>query len=1380
MTSLGLGLRGRSRILCGGVAFAALALPGALRAQPFPNINRTPGELVAGPIAPEQGRTAIVAWHGDRIVTVPENPGSQPGADRYIRVVKIADPENPEVITLPARAGGFHAHGYFHSGNYLYFGPHCLNANLQPCNGTYPHDIWGNSFRIGGSGTPIGDSQLRRADIESETGLLLGSYQKAGAQSPWGLNDFWTYNTFEGEDAFLAVRRNNQWVYDWNNGGAPVGPAIKAKWDHLGMTGVTGFPFIMGNILIWASDQAGTGIASYDISDFTNPVLLDVLKEDGVGGYWPEVYSHYVFFPRRDGEGGPGSLAGFMVVDFSDPTDLRIVANRNLEGLNQYVTFQDEYAFMNRYKIDMRTFEPVLELPTVPGTLDASQFALPVGNLVVTGGYGSEGPGLAIWAHQSGPDNRAPFVAYHIPRPDQTNYPLELPITLSIPETLRTETIVNGTTLIVRPVGGSPIPIWHSFGQGKLLTVTPRQPLQPDTTYEVVLTNGIQDAMGNGLEPYSFRFSTGSGITGGNQPPQLTSVQVNPVTAAPGAPLIISWSGFDPDNDAVEYRLDVGDGTPRTQWATATAATHTYAEAGHYQLTVQARDANGSVGAMSRTITVIVPPTATNSTASSMLALDSATDRVFTVNPDSNSATAINASTRQVIWEKAVGAHPMSVARANDGMLWIVCRDADVIDILNPASGELVQRIALKYGARPVAIAPTPDGATLLVSCEGDGTLRRFNASSRAQTASLTLGPDPRAIAITHNGTRALVTRFISPEHYGEVYDVSLTGSMSLTRTIRLARDRSDDGPASSRGVPNYLAGIRIDPSGKHAWIAAKKDNTTRGTFFAPQMVPGQDTTVRALMLAVDLSSNAEDLSLRLDLDNSDSPSAIAFSPLGDYTFVTLQGNAQIAVVDMLDLLRPDSPGVIQRRLPTGLAPQSIIMDRDNNQLLTADFMDRTITVQSIGDFLATGAGSITSQSISVVSNEPLGAQVLRGKQIFYHASDPRMSAEGYISCATCHIDGSHDGRTWDFTNRGEGFRNTTDLRGRSGVKHGPVHWSANFDEIQDFENDIREFFGGSGFIDDEGYVSVAHPLGAPKAGLDPDLDALAAYVSSLGAQSVPRSPHRAADGSFTSAALAGRDIFLANNCQSCHNPETEFTDGLIHDVGTLRASSGKRLGATLPGIRTPTLLGVHDGAPYLHDGSAATLQEVFTSTGGRLIQAESAELLGGASPDSITWFPMKEWHQGAFVEIDSSRNIRFNNISTTAPGPGYIEVRYNVRYSGATLRVVVNGGSPVNTSLAMPQPANSPSYVPTEWRRVRVPITYAAGNNTIVLSRPSGGTLAIDDVLFSTPADASAASAHVRGFSPQELTDLVAYLNSLDGSDVVAPVEVKEIWTMY
>ena len=1334
-------------------------------AQGFPNVARTPGDLLAGPIAPEQGRTAIVAWHGEHIVSVPEAPGSQPGADLRIRVVDIQDLDStgPAVTLYPASASGFHAHGYFKSGPYLYVGPHCLGDALDPCDNTYPHDVWKDAFRIGGPDTPIGTSNLQRADIGDQQALPLGSYQRAGAQSPWGLNDFWTYNAVGG-DMWLAVRRNGDWVYDWNNGGATTGPAIKATWDHLGLTGVTGFPFIMGNILIVASDQAGTGVATYDISDLSNPILLDVLKEGNPGGYWPEIYSHYIFFPRRHGEGGVGSRAGYMVVDFEDPTDLKIVANRNLSGSNQYVTFQDEFAFMNKYKIDMRTFDVVLELGTTPGLIDASQFAMPLGNLLVTGGYGTDGPGLAVWAQQAAADTRGPYVAYHVPRPDQIDFPTECPITLSIPETLKAETIVDGVSLILQPVGGSPIDTWHAFSQGKLLTVTPQQPLLLNTTYELILTSAIQDAAGNGLEPFSFRFSTGSTHSGENQTPTISTFTATPMVPEPNTVATLAWPGSDPEGDDIEFRIDLGDGTTLGAWTTGTGTTHTYTDAGHFQLTLQIRDEHGAVSAQSRKITIASAPGEPNSTASSQIALDEATNRAYTVNPDNNTVTAVDTNTETVLWEAQVGLHPMGIALGNDGYLWVPCRDADEIHVIDTLTGAQQALLPLNYGDAPVAIAPIPDGSAMLISLEGSGELLRYDVATQTLNATLPLGPTPRAIAVTHDGTRALITRFLSGEHEGTLYDVDLAGSMSLTHTIGLARDHATDGSASGRGVPNYIAGIGISPDGDWAWVVAKKDNTTRGTFFGPTMVPGQDSTVRAMLMLVDLSTHTENRSLRFDIDNSESPSAVAFSPLGDYAFITLQGNNQIGVIDMFDFMQQNSPGTLNSRWGTGLAPQAVAVNGTTGQVFTKDFMGRSVTLFDASTFFSAGNLNLPTTTLSTVGVERLHPQVLQGKEIFYNAADTRMSAEGYISCATCHLDGSHDGRTWDFTNRGEGFRNTTDLRGRSGMAHGNVHWTANFDEIQDFENDIRGFFGGSGFLTDPEFTTTSNTLGTAKTGLNADLDALAAYVSSLGASSIPRNPNRENNSDLSADALQGQVIFATEGCAMCHNPATAFTDGLMHNVGTLRTTSGQRLGGPLSGIDTPTLLGLHDTAPYFHDGSAQTLEEVFTIMGGRMIQAEDAVLGGGAVAGDVPWLTMKDWHNGQFVQLDSGESITFDDVSTTAAGTAFVEIRYSLLYGGTTVTVTPNGGTPINIVLL--QTPNYPSYEPTEWRTVRVPIPYQSGINSIVLTKGSGGELYIDDVLFATPDDAALAAPHRRSLSADDLNDLLAYVVALDGNE--------------
>ena len=111
------------------------------------------------------------------------------------------------------------------------------------------------------------------------------------------------------------------------------------------------------------------------------------------------------------------------------------------------------------------------------------------------------------------------------------------------------------------------------------------------------------------------------------------------------------------------------------------------------------------------------------------------------------------------------------------------------------------------------------------------------------------------------------------------------------------------------------------------------------------------------------------------------------------------------------------------------------------------------------------------------------------------------------------------------------------------------------------------------------------------------DLDALAAYTSSL--NTLPNSPYREADGSLTATAEAGRTIFNDRGCSSCHEG-ARFIDNVRHDIGTVELSSGTANGQLLQGegFDTPTLKGIWSTAPYLHNGQAATLEEVLLIPG--------------------------------------------------------------------------------------------------------------------------------------------------------------------------------------
>ena len=224
-----------------------------------------------------------------------------------------------------------------------------------------------------------------------------------------------------------------------------------------------------------------------------------------------------------------------------------------------------------------------------------------------------------------------------------------------------------------------------------------------------------------------------------------------------------------------------------------------------------------------------------------------------------------------------------------------------------------------------------------------------------------------------------------------------------------------------------------------------------------------------------------------------------------------------------------------------------------------------------------------------VVTQSLLDPEVKRGKLLFFSSQSAELSKDRWMSCASCHFEAEHDGRTW-FTPPGP--RNTIDLRAVGETR--PIHWSADRDEVQDFEFTIRQLQAGTGLIRN----GVPNPeLGISNAGLSADLDALAAYVESLRPKP---SPFRNPDGSLTLEANQGQLIFQRPDvgCADCHSLP-RFTDSsmdaspfITHDVGT-GDGPDERLG---PAFDTPSLLGLWDSAPYLHDGSAPTLNDVLTT----------------------------------------------------------------------------------------------------------------------------------------------------------------------------------------
>ncbi len=649
-------------------------------------------------------------------------------------------------------------------------------------------------------------------------------------------------------------------------------------------------------------------------------------------------------------------------------------------------------------------------------------------------------------------------------------------------------------------------------------------------------------------------------------------------------------SASDADLDPLQYSFDFGDGSPATAFSPSTSAMHSYPAPGRYTVTGYVTDATSTV--FTTLVQVIhLPLPAARPTVSTQILYDAGRGKIWNVNPDSDTVTRTGTSNLTKDFEVSVGAEPRSLTLRPDGSeIWVASEGADQLCVLDPQTGAVLAKLATPRGSRPMNVVFSPNGLTVYVTYMASGELARWDPAARTETGRVNLGSTPRAIAISSDSTRIFVGRFVSGPLEGEVREVD-AASLTVTRAISLAHDTTPDSESSGRGTPNYLIQMAITPDEQRLWIPSKKDNTDRG-LFRDGLVLTHDSTVRSIVSQVDLGANSEDLAARIDVDDHEIPYGVDFSPVGDLAFVAYQGNNSVRVFD-----RYEGTSIAEISLGAELAPQGLVVTPDGSRLFVMNFMSRSVSAFDIAGLVnGTRTDATELAVVSTVATELLPPDVLLGKQVFYNAADTRMTAAGYISCATCHLDGGQDGRVFDFTDRGEGLRNTVDLRGRSGTGHGNVHWTANFDEIQDFEHDIRGPFAGTGFIN--GPVNAS--LGAPNAGRSVELDALAAYVASL--DSVGRSPYRMEDGSLSADGVAGRLIFQDLECAGCHSG-TNFSDSnvatsghVLHDVGTITAGSGERLGGPLTGLDTPTLRGLWDGGPYLHDGSAPTLLDVLTT----------------------------------------------------------------------------------------------------------------------------------------------------------------------------------------
>jgi streptogramin lyase len=614
---------------------------------------------------------------------------------------------------------------------------------------------------------------------------------------------------------------------------------------------------------------------------------------------------------------------------------------------------------------------------------------------------------------------------------------------------------------------------------------------------------------------------------------------------------------FEGSGTEGEATWDFGDGT----FTEGILATHTYAEPGNYVAVLSIVGAGGLRRSDSVRVTAHVRPATPEVVSFTGLGVDAATGDVWVAVPEADAVAVVDPETQTATYLPTCGS-PRGVFVA-DGTAAITCEGSGQLQLVTTASREEERMVNLGAGSRPFGVVGR-DG-DWWVATQGRGELWELRGAS---VEPQFYGTDLRAIAVDDNN-QVWTTRWRSPNFGGELYGPGGERELAL--------DPGPDTDTGNRGVPNLLESIVVTPDGRTAFIGGVVHNNQRGGFRDGQPLTFE-TSARATVRVYDLLGGTERLDERKQFDNHDRVSAMTLSPLGNWLWVAHPGTATIHRLDAYTL---DIAGAV---LDAGIGVNALATSADGDVLYAHAWLDRELRAYDVSEV---GRPPTLLWAVPTVDAEPLSATVLEGKMLFHDSADPRLARHGYLNCATCHPDARDDGRVWDFSDRGEGLRNTIPLLGRAGTAMGRLHWSGNFDEVQDFEACIRESQGGSGLLSDADWDidTIAEPLSDPKAGLSSELDALSAYLESL--DELPESPFtHSGDGSL---------LFTSNGCDVCHGPDNLYTDSSVdeprrHDVGTWSETSGNRLGSTFREFDTPTLHGVWATPPYLHDGSAPNL----------------------------------------------------------------------------------------------------------------------------------------------------------------------------------------------
>ncbi|MGD0527310.1 MAG: di-heme oxidoredictase family protein [Polyangiaceae bacterium] len=598
---------------------------------------------------------------------------------------------------------------------------------------------------------------------------------------------------------------------------------------------------------------------------------------------------------------------------------------------------------------------------------------------------------------------------------------------------------------------------------------------------------------------------------------------------------------------------------------------------------------------------------------SSSIALSADQGTVYVVNSESDSVSFVDVKARTLVaevfleggppaqdpgtkrYDAAVGPRALALD-PYASRLYVTGQRNGHVYALDAVSGTVVGDASVC--AEPVGVLASPDGATVYVACAQDDTVVSLAAPSLTVTATVAVDRRPWGLAWSADGTRLYVTQLLGPGV--TVLDAAPLGVQSRWA---VADGPPGDAPTVAhgtvRGIYDVLARPGTGEAGDEVWVA----HLMLGTDTPQPSLVFDDTVFPALSLFDAAGDSLTRLTVSTEPgdhgvfgDVVSGPRAMAFSPDGTLAYVADADSEDVLVVDATTRFESS----LVRPLP-GHQPEGIVASTDGFVYVDeANTLD--VAVLAVDTSGASPAVTVSGPPIARTAQDPMPPAMRLGQHIFYSANSDELptTTDHWVACASCHLEGRSDAVTWQFL---QGPRDTPSNAGGT-VNTGFLMRTALHNQIEDYASVIDAEQGGA--------FSRSVPL------LEADLEALEQYVDYAIPYPTPPStldPTQVSDG---------KTLFASLGCPGCHagayftdsgmgNPSLDLagpvvstvTPGgvLLHDVGTCVTSGafpdnavddddGDLRGACA--FDTPTLRGISETAPYLHDGSAATLQDVF------------------------------------------------------------------------------------------------------------------------------------------------------------------------------------------